>query len=69
MAMTSVDLPPALVAAVKAATGQHTARGAITAALELVVARAEQRQAIDDLAGMSFLSRLADPAFVREARR
>lgn len=69
MAMTSVDLPPELVAAAKAATGESTARGAITAALRQTVARAAQRDALEALAGMDFLGGLADPELVREATR
>ena len=58
MAMTSVDLPAGLVERAMKATRATTKRGAITEALEQVVARAERRQAIDVIVGMESLGDL-----------
>ena len=69
MPMTSVDLPTELVALAKAATGQTTTKGAITAALQLTVDRARQRDAISALAGMDFLADLAEPGVAADAAR
>lgn len=69
MAMTSVDLPAGLVEQAMRATGATTKRGAITSALEQVVARAEQHRAIDAISGMESLGDLLDPEIRRQARR
>jgi len=69
MAMTSVDLPAGLVDRAKAATGTTTTRGAITFALEQVVARARQAEALDALARMDFLGDLAERDLAAAARR
>ncbi len=61
MTMTSLDLDRSLVEAAKRATGQTTARGAVSAALRQVVDRAEQVAALEALAGMEHLSDLLDP--------
>jgi hypothetical protein len=67
--MTSVDLPAELVEQAKLATGQKTVRGAITVALEQVVARARQADALEALAGMPFLSDVLDRDVRAAARR
>ena len=69
MAMTSVDLPAGLVERAMKATGATTKRGAITEALEQVVARAERRQAIDVIVGMESLGDLLVPEVRARASR
>jgi hypothetical protein len=67
--MTSVDLPAELVEQAKLATGQKTVRGAITVALEQVVARARQADALEALAAMPFLPDVLEPDVRAAARR
>lgn len=67
--MTSVDLPAGLVEQAMRATGAMTERGAITSALEQVVARAAQHRAIDAIIGMESLGDLLDPEVRQQARR
>jgi Arc/MetJ family transcription regulator len=69
MAVTSIDLEPALVAQAKAATGQPTTKGAVVAALQTVVRLADQRRAVDAIASLDSLSDLLDPDVVSSARR
>ena len=69
MAMTSVDLPEELVAQAMHALGAKTKREAITSALEDVVRRSRQRDALDDLQQMSFAVDLLDPEVRAQARR
>ena len=69
MAMTSVDLPEELVAQAMHALGAKTKREAITSALEDVVRRSRQRDALDDLQRMSFAVDLLDPEVRAQARR
>lgn len=69
MPMTSVDLPAGLVEQAKRATGEKTARAAITRALQETVARAEQHRSLDDLIATDDLSALLDPKIRSQARR
>ncbi|ACZ20404.1 hypothetical protein Sked_04380 [Sanguibacter keddieii DSM 10542] len=69
MEMTSVDLPAGLVEQAMRVTGATTERGAITSALEQVVARAEQHRAIDAIIGMESLGDLLEPGIRLRARR
>lgn len=69
MAMTSVDLPEELVAQAMHALGAKTKREAITSALEDVVRRSRQRDALEDLQQMSFAADLLDPEVRAQARR
>jgi len=69
MAVTSIDLPPDLVEEAKRATGQTTTKATVTVALETVVRLARQREAIDAMARMDWLSDLLDPEVMASARR
>lgn len=69
MAMTSVDLPEDLVAEAMRALGAKTKREAITSALEDVVRRSHQRDALGALSQMTFASDLLDPEVRAQARR
>lgn len=60
MPVTTVDLPEGLVEQAKAATGEKTAKGAIITALNEVVVRARQLEAIDRLAARDHLGDLLD---------
>lgn|GEM_PF-3428428 len=69
MAVTSIDLEPGLVNDAKWATGRSTTKGAVTVALETVVALARQRDAVSALAGLDCLGDLLDPSVLGGARR
>lgn len=60
MPVTTVNLPEGLVEQAKAATGEKTAKGAIVTALNEVIVRARQLDAIDRLAQREHLGDLLD---------
>lgn len=62
MSVTTIDLDSELVAAAKSATGQTTIRGAVVAALELVVQQQSQREALQSLFSSVSLADWLDPA-------
>lgn len=69
MAMTSVNVPEELLADAIRVLGAKTKREAITTALEDVVRRAAQRQALHDLTEMAFLQNALKPQVRTQARR
>jgi hypothetical protein len=69
MTMTSADLPGDLLAEAKRATGQSTVRGTLIAALEDVVRRQRQVDAVTALSQLEFLDEWLQPEVSQGARR
>lgn len=69
MPVTSVDLPAGLLDAAMQALGASTKRETIVSALEEVVRRRRQVEALDALAGMDHLAEMLDPEVRARARR
>lgn len=51
---TNIDIDEDLIAAVMQATGTKTKKAAVEAALRLVLRRAGQRQAVEDMHGLGW---------------
>lgn len=69
MSVTTVDLPEELVEQAKSVSGERTTRGAILTALNEMITRASQLEAVNQLAESHHLADLLNPEIAAKAAR